>query len=262
MAFKPFDLSGKVAIVTGGNSGIGLGMAEGLAQAGADVAIWGTNPDKNAKAEDQLKSYGTKILSQIVDVTDETRVNEATVEVVNELGRIDTCIANAGRGKNTGPFDTMESETWRDVLALNLDGVFYTLRASAHHMVERSKNGDAGGSLVGMSSMLAIRGFPTSENYGAAKGGIISMMKHIAVEYGRHNIRANSLLPGYIDTGLVEDLLESDYFENNLRKRIPVRRWGKPEDLAGIAVYLASDASQYHTGQEFIICGGLTVNGA
>jgi NAD(P)-dependent dehydrogenase (short-subunit alcohol dehydrogenase family) len=259
MAFKPFDLAGKVALVTGGNGGIGLGMAEGLAQAGADVVIWGTNPDKNERAISRLAEYGTRVSAQLVDVSDEQRVNAAMDELMEVYGRIDTCIANAGIGARTAPFHEISSEAWRQVMSVNLEGKFYTLRAAARHMVARAKEGDTGGSLVAISSTSVLMGASHNEHYGAANGGVIPMMKGLAVEYGRYNIRANTIIPGWTMTDLARPVLESEGFVKKVLPRQPGRRWGRPEDFAGIAIYLASDASSFHTGQEFTICGGYTV---
>ncbi len=259
MPFAPFNLQGKVALVTGGNGGIGLGMAEGLAQAGAAVEIWGTNPDKNEAAVRQLAAHGTAVTAQQVDVADEAAVNAAMASLLSGHGRLDACFANAGIGARIGPFHDMTTEAWEEVMAINLRGKFFTLRAAAAHMVQRSQEGDTGGSLVGISSTSAFMGAPRNEHYGAANGGVIPMMKGLAVEYGRYNIRANTVVPGWTMTDLARPALESEGFRNKVLPRQPGRRWGEPEDFAGIAIYLASDASGFHTGQEFTICGGYTV---
>ncbi|HCX69042.1 MAG TPA: 2-deoxy-D-gluconate 3-dehydrogenase, partial [Rhodobiaceae bacterium] len=198
MSYKPFDLSGKVALVTGGNGGIGLGMADAIAQSGADVAIWGTNEDKNKKAADQLRAHGVKVYSRKVDVSDESQVIDGIGETVKELGRIDAVFANAGVGFGAPSFIEMSTDVYRKTLAVNLDGVFWTLRESARHMVERAKNGDAGGSLVGIASLAAIEGAARNEAYAATKGGVISMIKSVAVEHARYGMRANAILPGWI----------------------------------------------------------------
>ena len=162
MAFKPFDLTGKVGLVTGGNGGIGLGMAEGLAAAGADVAIWGQNPEKNAKAEATLKAYGVKVLAQAVDVNDEAAVVAGVAEVLKTFGRLDFVAANAGVGGG-GPFAEMTTEKWRRVTTVNLDAVFWTFREAAKHMIARAEAGDPGGSLLVTSSTSAIHGAPRTQ---------------------------------------------------------------------------------------------------
>lgn len=259
MPFEPFNLGGKVALVTGGNGGIGLGIAEGLAQAGAAVEIWGTNPDKNQSAEEQLSAHGVPVSARRVDVADEDAVNAAMAALLAEHGRLDACFANAGIGARIQPFHEMTTDAWEEVMAINLRGKFLTLRAAAAHMVERAADGDSGGALVGISSTSAFMGAPRNEHYGAANGGVIPLMKGLAVEYGRYNVRANTIVPGWTMTDMARPALESEGFKNKVLPRQPGRRWGQPEDFAGIAVYLASDASGFHTGQEFVIDGGYTV---
>jgi NAD(P)-dependent dehydrogenase (short-subunit alcohol dehydrogenase family) len=251
--YQPFDLTGKVALVTGGNSGIGLGMARAMAQAGADVAIWGTNAHKNAAAKAQLGASGRAVLALECDVSDETAVEAAFAETAGRLGRVDGCFANAGvSGRGTASFLAMSGEEWRRVLKVNLDGAFYTLRAAARHMVHRG----GGGVLVGTASLAAIEGAPRSEHYAASKGAMISMIRALAVEFARHAIRANAILPGWIETDMTQNAIANQKFANNVRPRIPMRRWGTGDDFGGIAVYLMSSASAYHTGDTFLIDGG------
>jgi NAD(P)-dependent dehydrogenase (short-subunit alcohol dehydrogenase family) len=259
MAYKPFDLTGKAALITGGNGGIGLGMAEGLAQAGAKVAVWGQNPEKNAKAEERLKARGSEVLVQQVDVADEAAVVAGVAEVVKTFGRLDFCAANAGIGGGA-PFDQMTTEKWRRVTTVNLDAVFWTFREAVKHMVERANAGDPGGSLVVTSSTSAIHGAPRNEAYASTKGAVLSMVRGLAVEYARYGIRANSILPGWIATDMTQGAQHNDKFnEQVILKRVPLRRWGEWEDFAGIAVYLASNASKFHTGDSFVIDGGYTI---
>eukprot|EP00439_Symbiodinium_sp_Y106_P088857 s1_g1393.t1 len=259
MTYKPFDLTGKVALVTGGNGGIGLGMADAMAASGADVAIWGTNEEKNAKAAEALKAHGTKVTVRRVDVSNEQEVIDGTEATVAELGRIDTVVANAGIGFGSPSFVDMTTEVYKKVLSVNLDGVFWTLRESARHMVERSKDGDTGGSLVGIASLAAIEGAARNQAYAATKGGVISMIKACASEYGRYNIRANAILPGWIATDMTSQAQAAPAFAEKVIPRVPIRRWGEPEDFGGMAVYLASDASAYTTGTTMIIDGGYSM---
>lgn len=259
MAYAPFDLKGKVALVTGGNRGIGLGMTEALAQAGADVVIWGSNPEANLAAEGKLTSYGVRVLAQQVNVADEAAVVAAMAEAVAAMGRVDTVIANAGIGGGAPSFSEMTVETWRRVLSVNLDGVFFTCREACKHMVARAKDGDAGGSIAVVASLAAISGAAKNEAYAATKGGVISMMKSIAVEHARYGVRANAILPGWIATDMTSASQGSDVFNSKVITRVPVRRWGDPADFGGIAVYLASDASAFHTGDSFLIDGGYAI---
>lgn len=258
MAFSPFDLSGKVALVTGGNGGIGLGMAEGLAAAGAKVAIWGQNPDKNAMAEETLKALGGDVLVQKIDVADEAAVIAGVAEVLARFGRIDFCAANAGIGGGA-PFHKQTTEGWRRIMTVNLDAVFWTLREAVKHMVERAEAGDPGGSLLLTSSTSAIHGAPANQAYGAAKTALLGMTRGLAVEYARHGIRANAILPGWIATDMTQRMQGWDKFEDKVIGRVPMRRWGERDDFSGIAVYLASDASRFHTGDSMTIDGGYTI---
>src|ERR1700722_6275827 len=256
MAYAPFDLKGKVALVTGGNSGIGLGMADALAQAGADVVIWGTNPAKNQAAEVKLLESGVRVLAQLVNVADEAAVVAAMAEAVAAMGRVDTVIANAGIGLGAPSYSEMSHDVWRRVMAVNLDGVFFTTRGACKHMVERAKGGDLGGSIMVTSSLSAISGAPRNEAYASAKGAVITMVKAIAVEHARYGVRANAILPGWSATEMTAGAQGSDVFNERVIGRVPSRRWGQPEDFGGIAVYLASDASRYHSGDSVIIDGG------
>ncbi|MEE8395705.1 MAG: SDR family NAD(P)-dependent oxidoreductase [bacterium] len=257
MADQPFDLSGKKALVTGGNSGIGLGMAKALAAAGAEVCVWGTNEAKNEAAAAELATVaavaGGRTLAMRCNVADAGEVEARFGEVLGEFGRVDACFANAGVGSaRSAPFSEMTDEEWRRVLGVNLDGAFFTLRVAARHMMERG----GGGSLVTTSSLSALEGAPKSEHYAASKGGLIAMTKGLAVELGRHAIRANVIVPGWIDTPMTSAFFQLPAVRKRIFPRVPLGRWGTGDDFGGIAVYLASDASRYHTGDTFVIDGG------
>ena len=251
--YKAFDLSGKVALITGGNSGIGLGMARAVAEAGADVVIWGTNASKNAQALEALAHTGRRLLAFQCDVAHEAQVEEVFAKSVAEMGKVDACFANAGvGGGGKKSFVEMTSEEWRRVMSVNLDGAFYTFRAAARHMVERGQ----GGRLIGTASLAAIEGAARNEHYGATKGGMVSMIRALAVEFARYGITANAVLPGWIATDMTAGLTNNEKFAHNVLQRVPMRRWGEGEDFGGIAVYLMSRASSFHTGDSFLIDGG------
>jgi NAD(P)-dependent dehydrogenase (short-subunit alcohol dehydrogenase family) len=256
MPYSPFDLTGKTALITGGNSGIGLGMARAIAQAGADIAIWGTNAAKNAAAKADLASTGRHILTLECDVGDEAAVEQAFAETVKTMGRVDGCFANAGvSGRGGHTFLEMTSEEWHRVTRVNLDGAFYTFRTAAKYMVQNKIEGV----LVGTASLAAIEAAPRSEHYAATKGGMISMVKAMSVEFARYGIRSHSILPGWIETNMTANAVATTGFQTKVLPRVPMRRWGTGDDFGGIAVYLMSSASRYHTGDTFVIDGGYSL---
>lgn len=256
MAYKAFDLTGKVALITGGNGGIGLGMAEAIAEAGGDVCIWGTNESKNAAALESLKQYGTKVASLSCNVANEAEVKDCFAETLSQFGRVDGCFANAGVSSGKRSFLDIDDAEWQRVTSVNLDGAFYTLQAATRHMTERAEQGDAGGRLVVTASLAAISGAARNEHYAATKGGVISMIRALSVEFARQGITANAILPGWIETAMTEPAFNWNKFADSVKPRIPAKRWGQPEDFGGIAVYIMSGASSYHTGDTFLIDGG------
>ena len=249
-----FDLSGKVALVTGGNGGIGLGYAEGLAEHGAGVCIWGTNEEKNAAARGKLESYGGKVLALRCDVSDEQQVVDAFARTVEIFGQVDACFANAGVGGGGANFDTMTPEEWHRVFKVNMDGVMFTFREAVKHMKQNGR----GGSLVVTSSGTARFGARGGEHYSATKAGVIALIQSLAIGQARYGIRANAIIPGWIETAMTERAFQTEAFKTKVLKRIPQRRWGKPADFGAIAVYFASDESAYHTADTISIDGGVS----
>lgn len=250
-----FDLSGRIALVTGGNGGIGLGYARGLVAAGASVAIWGRDPAKNQAAEAELRGVGGDVLGVVCDVSDEAQVAAAFAATLARFGRVDACFANAGIGSRNTRFVDMTIGEWRDLFRVNSEGLFLTLREATRHMVERG----GGGSLVVTSSVSSRFGMPRGEHYAATKAGAAAVARSLAVEVGRHGIRANAVVPGWIDTDMTSAFLHGEAFTDRVLPRVPLGRWGTPEDFEGLAVYLASDASRWHTGDVITVDGGYSV---
>lgn len=249
------DLTGKVFVVTGGNGGIGLGLATGIAAAGGSVSVWGRNDDKNAAAVDTLCSLGADARAYRCDVSDETQVIEAMDRTVADMGRIDGLFANAGRGGTGTPFTDITLEEWRAVMAVNLDGVFLTLREAARRLIDQGR----GGSLVAVSSTSAIHGAAGNEIYGTAKTALNGLVRALAVGLARHRIRVNSLLPGWTVTDLASGAYENDRFREATTRRTPVRRWADPAEFREIGAFLADPTQTFHTGQTLVVDGGYTV---
>jgi NAD(P)-dependent dehydrogenase (short-subunit alcohol dehydrogenase family) len=256
--YTPFDLTGRGIVVTGGNGGIGLGMARALLAAGANVAIWGSNPEKTERARAALAAENAQAASRVhafvCDVSDEAQVDATFAASVHALGRVDACFANAGVSSKGTMLVDMSLDEFRRVQRVNVEGVFLTFRAAARHMAEHGQ----GGSLVATASTAAVEGAARNSHYGASKGAVTSMVRALAVELARHRIRVNSILPGWIVTDMTEKSVSNPKFAEAVLPRIPARRWGEIDDFGGIAVYLASAAAGYTTGEQFLIDGGYT----
>ena len=248
-------LSGKVFLITGGNGGIGLGMAEGIVAAGGSIVIWGRNGQKNADAVATLETMGGRAAAMACDVADEAQVIDCMRATVNTFGRLDGVFANAGRSGTGTPFLQLSLDEWRAVMATNLDGVFLTLREGAKVLVEQGE----GGSLVAVSSTSAIHGAAGNEAYGTAKTALNGLVRALAVGLARHQIRVNSLLPGWTITDLASGGYENDKFREATVRRTPVRRWADPAEFREIGAFLADPSITYHTGQEVCVDGGYTV---
>ena len=249
-----FDLDGHVSVVTGGNGGIGLGMARGLAGAGAAIAVWGRNAGKNAAAVSELEGLGAKAHAFQVDVTREDQVAAAMGATVSHFGRVDSCFANAGVGV-AAAFTEMTIADWNAVVDINLVGAFLSFREAARHMIARG----GGGKLIGIASIGSIHGMPRQAQYSASKAGLGALVRSLAVELARHDIQANTILPGWIETDMTEGARAWDKLRETVVHRTPARRWGTPADFEGVAVYLASKASGFHTGDTLTVDGGYAV---
>jgi NAD(P)-dependent dehydrogenase (short-subunit alcohol dehydrogenase family) len=249
-----FDLRGRVAVVTGGNGGIGLGIARGLAQAGAALAVWARDATKSQAAVKELEGLGARALALRCDVSDEGQLAAATQQTVAALGRIDVCVANAGFSLVKPTLET-SLEEWRQVTRVDLDGVFLTFREVAKHMVARG----GGGKLIAISSIGELFGMARQAPYAASKGALGTLVRSLAVELARHDIQVNGVQPGWIVTDATQPLLAWKAMNDTIVHRTPARRWGKPEDVAGACVYLASDAARFHTGDTLRVDGGYSV---
>ena len=249
------DLEGHCALITGGNGGIGLGMAMGLARAGADVAIWGTNPMKNEAAAEQVAALGVRVHTEVCDVADEDAQLAAFARTIDALGRLDSVFANAGVSGGVPSILDLTTDEWRRVMAVNLDGAFVTLREGARHLVERGE----GGAIVAVSSTSAIDGAPHQPHYAASKTALLALVRAMAVGLARHRIRVNALLPGWTDTDLMAPGKGNQRFVDATIGRTPVRRWADPAEFGSIAVYLADPAPTFHTGDSIVVDGGYTI---
>jgi NAD(P)-dependent dehydrogenase (short-subunit alcohol dehydrogenase family) len=254
-----FDLSGRVAVITGGNGGIGLGIAQALNAAGCAVSIWGRNADKNKAAAASMASGPGKVDTRICDVSDPASVKAAMKATLDHFGRVDGCFANAGiGGGGRRAFIDRTEEEWRTMFATNLDGVFHVFQAAARHMTERAEAGDGFGRLVATSSLASLFGTARNEHYAGTKAALNALCRALAVELARYGVTANAILPGWIKSDMTAGIMANDKFVANVMPRIPVRRFGEPSDFGGIAVYLMSQASSYHTADCFVIDGGYT----
>jgi 2-dehydro-3-deoxy-D-gluconate 5-dehydrogenase len=253
---KSFNLKGKVAVVTGGNGGIGLGMARGLADAGADVAVIGRNEDKSKAAVAELASRGIRAISVATDVTDKEAVSGMVEHVKRELGRIDILVNNAGINIRKPPH-ALELEEWSSVIDTNLTSAFLCSKA-----VHPAMKAAGGGKIINIGSMMSIFGAGFAPAYAASKGGIVQFTRACACAWAGDNIQANAILPGWIDTDLTKRArVEINGLHDKVLARTPAARWGAIDDFAGIAVFLASPASDFVTGTAIPIDGGFSIMG-
>ena len=251
-----FDLKGKVAIVTGGNGGIGLGMARGLADAGADIAVVGRNEEKSKAAVAELASRGVRAIAVATDVTDRDAVGRMVERVRNDLGRIDILVNNAGINIRKAPH-LLELEEWSSVIDTNLTSAFLCSKA-----VHPAMKAAGGGKVINIGSMMSIFGASFAPAYAASKGGIVQFTRACAAAWAADNIQANAILPGWIDTDLTKRArVEVGGLHERVLARTPAARWGTIDDFAGIAVFLASPASDFVTGTAIPIDGGFSIMG-
>ena len=248
-----FDLTGHVAIVTGGNGGVGLAFARGLVKCGAHVAIWGRNETKNEHAVSELKALGGDVEAFIADVTDPAQVEAAFEETLARFGKVDSCFANAGGGGFRGLSHKTDRQTWLETVDLNLMSVVQTWAPVTDHMMKRGQ----GGRLIVTSSIAALMGTGGAAGYSTTKAAVLGLVQGLAVELGQTGIRVNAILPGYIETEM--SLNSPQAFQDAARRRAAIGRIGTLEDMEGVAVFLASKHSDFMTGQGIVMDGGHTI---
>ncbi|MGQ0467354.1 MAG: SDR family NAD(P)-dependent oxidoreductase [Sporichthyaceae bacterium] len=248
------DLSGRVVVVTGGNNGLGLGLAAGVARAGADVAIWSRNQERNEAAAKELAEHGRRVLPVRCDVGSEDDVAAAMERTVAELGALDALFANAGV-HDAAPYVDTSMEDWHRVLRTNIDGTFLTTREAARRFTTQG----TGGSLVVVSSTIIRYGATGQAAYAASKCAIAGLGRVLAVELARHRVRVNILIPGWTRTGMNQGLRTDDRFLAATTARTPVRRWADPAEFEDVAAYLADPTITFHTGNEVVVDGGYTI---
>lgn len=249
-----FDLKDHVALITGGNGGLGLAFARGLVKSGASVILWGRNADKNHAAVSELEQLGGNVRALVCDVTDEAQAADAFSRSLEFFGRVDSCFANAGGAGPRGHLHEMDSETWKRVIDLNLNSVVYTYKPFVSHLLERQLPGK----LLVTSSAAAVMGTGFQASYATTKAAVNGLIRALAVELGRHGITANALLPGYIESDLTAPTPQA--FKDAAMRRSCVGRLGTSDDMEGVAVFLASRHSDYMTGQTLIMDGGHTIH--
>ncbi len=248
-----FDLKGRVALVTGGNGGIGLGMARGLGHAGALVIVAGRNADKSREAAHELRKEGCHADSIETDVTDEGMVAQLFHETGQRHGRLDILVNNAGTTVRKRP-EELSLQEWRHVMDTNLTSAFLCCQA-AYPLLKRQ-----GGKVINIGSMMSIFGAPFAAAYGASKGGIVQFTRSLATAWAAENIQVNAVLPGWIDTELTQGAREQvPGLNERVLARTPAGRWGAPSDMAGVAVFLASSASDFVTGTAIPVDGGYSI---
>lgn len=247
---RMFDLGGKVAVVSGGNGGIGLGIAAGLVEAGASVLLAGRNV---AKGERAARELGERAAFSVGDVTRKAACEALVAEAVARFGRLDVVVNNAGTTVRKPPQAVTEAE-WHHVIDTNLTSAFLLSQAAYPELVRAG-----GGKIINIGSLASIFGMPHNVPYAASKGGIVQMTRGMATAWAANNIQVNAILPGWIETEMTANAFGNPKFAGNVLPRIPERRWGVGADFGPLAVYLASDATRYTTGRDFVIDGGYTL---
>jgi gluconate 5-dehydrogenase len=251
MAHHLFDLHGKVALIAGSSRGLGFAIARGLGQAGATLVLNGRDEQRLRNAISVLSEEGLTVYGYAVDVTDERTIQEKIPSIEEEVGPIEILVNSAGIQRR-GPLEHIEESAWREVININLTGVFLASKHVAQKMIARKA-----GKIINICSLMSEFGRPTTGPYAAAKGGVKMLTKAMAVEWAKYNIQVNGIGPGYFLTEMTKPLAEDPAFDAWIRSRTPAGRWGNPAELVGTAIYLASSASNFVTGQIIYVDGGI-----
>lgn len=246
-----FDLTGKIALITGSSQGIGFGIARGLGQAGATIILNGRDEEKLKRAVTTLSQGGLKVFGYPFDVSDSKQIDKKISDIEREVGPIHILVNNAGIQRR-GPLETFEESAWREVIETNLTAVFLMTKRVVKGMIDRRS-----GKIINICSLMSEISRPTIAPYTASKGGVKMLTKAMAVGWAKYNIQVNGIGPGFIVTEMNKPLLEDQKFDAMVKSRTPAGRWGEPSDLAGAAVFLASRASDYVTGQIIYVEGGI-----
>jgi NAD(P)-dependent dehydrogenase (short-subunit alcohol dehydrogenase family) len=248
-----FDLSGKKALVTGATRGIGRSIAIGLAAAGADVALAARNEEQLREVAAEVESAGRTAVVLPTDVTDADAVRAMVASAIDRLGAVDVLVNNAGGSSFMGPFTDMRFRGWEKVMRLNVESIVHATQALGPHLLERRA-----GSVINIASVAGLTGSPALAAYGASKAALVSLTKTLSIEWGSAGVRVNALCPGWTATDLNKDMWGNEQISAALMARVPLARWATPEEMVGPAVFLASDAASYVTGQVLVADGGLT----
>ena len=248
-----FDLAGKKAFITGASRGIGQAIAVALAGSGADLALVARSEEGLATTAARITAFGRKAFVIPADVTQQEAVTTAVATAIDQLGHLDVVVNNAGGSNFLAPFVEMRLPGWDKIMRLNLTSAMYVCHAVGGHLVGRGQ-----GSVINVASVAGLAGSPLLSPYGAAKAGLISLTKSLAIEWAAHGVRVNALCPGWTATDLNRNLWGDEALRRSTIADVPMQRWGRPEEMAGPALFLASDASSYMTGQVLVIDGGQT----
>ncbi len=248
---EKFSLKGKSGIVTGGGSGIGRAIATGLVQAGAEIVIVGRNKERLEKAVIEMRRFGGPVVAIQADVSKMDDIQKIVAETLKEFGKIDFLFNNAGTIRRT-PSEDFSEKDWDEVMNTNLKGPFFLAQAVARVMIAQKRKGK----IINTSSLIAVQGGKRVPAYAASKGGLAQVTKTMANDWAKYNILVNAIGPGWVKTDLTEALQQDKERYSEILARIPLGRWADPEDLVGVAVFLASDASDYITGQTIFVDGG------